>query len=148
MTRNGERDDENIDRHQIERENPSCFGHIALIAIFNDGDMELARQQKNAAGRQQHGCERSVEIRRISQDSFQNRIGGSAFRQIRKTVKHAPGDVSAHTDEGEQFHNGFCGDREHQSILVLGRIDMARAKGHGEAGKQQGHEECSRPRAR
>ena len=51
------------------------------------------------------------------------------------------GDVDADDQEGDELDDRFDRDREHQPVLVLGRVDMAGAERHREAGEHQRDDE-------
>ena len=40
----GDRNDENIDHHQVERKRPGCLADIVQRSVLNDRQMELTRQ--------------------------------------------------------------------------------------------------------
>lgn len=50
-TGNGERNDEKIDEDEIERKQPGRRLHVTFVAVLDHGDMKLARQENDHAGR-------------------------------------------------------------------------------------------------
>lgn len=64
--------------------------------------------------------------------------------QIAKPIEHPPRRVDADQDEGDQLDQRFHGDGEHQAILMLGRVDVACAKRHGETGQQERDDQSQR----
>ena len=68
-------------------------------------------------------------------------MGVEALHDGIVAVEHHEGDVAADHQERDQLHHGLEGDRQHQAVLVFGRIRVARAEGDGEARQHEGDDE-------
>ncbi|MGY3558215.1 hypothetical protein ACVWXP_001484 [Bradyrhizobium sp. USDA 4463] len=53
--------------------------------------------------------------------------------------KHPEGDEDAGGEEGDQLDDGLGRDREHQAVLMLGRVGLPRAEQHREGRHRQRH---------
>ena len=142
----GQRDDKDIDGDEVEREKPGCRAHIPLVAILDDGDVELAWQQQDHEGREHGGAEPGRPIRRLRQHGLQRFIGGGLHREIPEAVEHHPGDEDANNQEGDQLHDGLRGDGQHEAIIVFRRIDPPRPESHGKEGQHQRNDDRDRQR--
>ncbi len=133
--------DEKIDRQQIEREGEGGGADIALVVVFDHGDMELAGQEQHgAAGEQgQRGPDR--KIRRRRQDRANARDARRTPEQVAQPVEHAPDDKGADREKGEKLDRRLGGDGQHQAVLVLAGVDASGAEGHGETREQQGDDQ-------
>ncbi len=79
------------------------------------------------------------------------RLAGQRCRRVRplqglaeqceRPVEHPEGDEHADADEGNELDQQFGGDRQHQAVLVLGGVDMARAEQDREDRHRNGHVE-------
>ena len=63
----GDRHDEQVDQHQIDREHPARALDLALVVVLDHRDVELPRQQKDRDERQQRAGEQRVERRLAGQ---------------------------------------------------------------------------------
>jgi hypothetical protein len=61
--------------------------------------------------------------------------------QIVWPVEDEPDRVDADDDEGEELDHGLCRDRQHQSVLMFGRLGTAGAEQGREGGEDQRHPE-------
>ena len=132
-----QRNDENVDRDEIERKEPRGRAHVALIAVLDHGDVELARQQQDAAGRQECGRDPCGRVRHARKHAADGGIGRGARGEIAQAVEHPPRHVDADGDEGDELDEGFHRDREDEAVLVFGGVDVARAERHREARQHQ-----------
>ena len=73
---------------------------------------------------------------RVSTEAGQRRIHRLAEQRDRP-VEHPEGDEDADRQKRQQLDDRFRGDREHQAVLMLGRVDMARAEQHREQRHRQ-----------
>ena len=140
----GERDrhHEQIDQHEIERKQPGGAADLGFAVVLDHRDVELPRQQHDGEQRQQrHGAER-CELR--ARASARRRCCGCVERareQRDRPVEHHEGDEDADGEEGHQLDDRFRRDRQHQAVLVLGRIDVAGAEQHREGRHRQRDEQ-------
>ena len=58
-----------------------------------------------------------------------------------RAVEHPERDEDADRQERHELDDRFGGDREHQAVLMLGGIDVARAEQHGEGRHRQRDEQ-------
>jgi hypothetical protein len=65
----------------------------------------------------------------------------AALQQVPGTVEHHEHHRQADQREGQQLDHRFHGDGEDQTVLVFGRVGVARAEDRREGGKHQRHEE-------
>ena len=72
----GERDrhHEQVDQHQIEREQPAGAADFALAVVLHHRDVELARQQHDREERQQRRGEEGAERRAAREDRRRRRM--------------------------------------------------------------------------
>ena len=138
QARHSKRNDEDVDRHEIEGKKPGGGAHIALVAVFHDGHMKLARQQQNGAGGQKRVGDPGGAIERRGEHLVDALAVDGLHHEIAKTIEHPPGHIAAHADEGCQLDDALHGDRHHEAIVMLGGVDLARAEGHGETGEHDG----------
>ena len=127
-----DRDDEQIDQHQIERKQPGGAADFGFAAVLHHGDVELARQQHDRdGGEQRHDDERAPH--RLA---GQHRRGARRLHRLReqrhRPVEHEERHEHADRHEGDELDQRLGRDREDQAVLMLGRIDVARAEQHRE----------------
>ena len=79
------------------------------------------------------GCRRNRSGRLRAFDRRREQRAGAA--------EHPEGDENADRQESEQLDDRFGGDRQHQAVLVLGRVDMAGAEQHREGRHRQRDEQ-------
>ena len=101
--------------------------------------MELAWQQHNGDERQQRHRDQSCELRLACENRRRTRPFHRLREQRHRPIEHPEGDEHADRQEGDQLDQRFRRDRQHQAVLVLGRVDMARAEQHRERGHRQRH---------
>ena len=127
-----DRYDEQVDQHEIEREQPGRPPDLGLAVVLDDGDVELARQQDDGEQRQQghrdDGAEHGLACEHRSGVGPLERLG----KKCNRPIEHPERDKYPDPDESDELDDGLGRDRQHQSVLVLGRIDMARSEQHGE----------------
>ena len=62
-------------------------------------------------------------------------------RDLVEAAEHPERHVRADDEEGDELDDRFERDRQHQPVLVLGRVGVAGAERHREAGEHQRHDE-------
>ncbi len=127
-----DRDHEQVDQHEIEREQPGGAPDLVLVVVFDHGDVELARKQQDREQRQQRHHREGPEIRRARQDGAGLRMFDRPGEERGRPVEHREGHEYADRQERDQLDERFRRDRQDQPVLVLGRVDMARAEQHRE----------------
>ena len=143
-----QRRDEQIDQHEIDGEQPRRGDDIARIAILDDADVKLARQQQDRRRREQR---RGQPIGRIGgrlDHRADARVGLGDARQFADPAGKTPDDERAHGEKGHQLDDGFDRNGQDQPVLMLGRIDAPRAEGHGEGRQHHRHREIEGRRRR
>jgi len=138
--RNRDGDHEQVDDDEIEREQPAGAAHFRLGRILHHADMELARQQHDREKRQQRHCDKIADRRRGFDGAHGLRRFHRAFPQLRR-AEHHEGDEHACSDEGHQLDQRFRRYCQHQAVLVLGGVGLARAEQHREGGEGDGDDE-------
>ena len=136
-----DRQHEDVDRQQVEREQPDRLVEVALVHVFHHRHLELARQEHDGGHRQEgeRGPRRVVAA--VAADREQRAQLGhlaGAAEDVVEAVVHPEGDEQAHRDEGEQLHHRLECDRRHQALVALGGVEVARAEQDGEGGQQHG----------
>ena len=129
---NGDRDHEQVDQHQISGEQPGRAPHLVDIVVLDHGHMKLARDQHEGEERQQRHRRPGIDMQVARQDRGDARNAHRLGEQGDRSVEHPERDEDANREEGDQFDGGFRGDRQHQSVLVLGGVHMTRAEQNGE----------------
>jgi hypothetical protein len=57
--------------------------------------------------------------------------------QRERTVEHDEGDEYADGEKSHELDDRFRGDRQHQTILMLGGVDVTGSEQHGEGGHEK-----------
>jgi hypothetical protein len=104
--------------------------------------MELPRQHNKCHEGQQRHRHECVDARLPAEDGGGGWSLHCLVEQRHWAVEHPEGDENSDSEERHQFDDRFRGDRQHQAILVLGRIDMTGPEQHGE----RGHRKCDEKR--
>ncbi len=136
---NRDRQDEEIDRQQVEREEPERAIEMALVDILHDHDLELARQAEDGGhGEEGHGDpvdaahDAGVLVQRLD-----GRRRGAFGEEVAEAMEDAIGHEQADGGERHQLEDRFEGDRDHHAGMVLVRMEAAAAEEHGEDGEHQ-----------
>ena len=61
--------------------------------------------------------------------------------EIAEAVEEPPRDVHPHAEKGHQLDHGLHRHRGHETGLVLGEVEVARAEQDAEQGEGAGHEQ-------
>ena len=103
-----------------------------MVGVLDHRDVELTRQAEDRQHRQQRlGPEAGAEGLGL-QLLLQLQIGIGLGEQVAQAIEHAPGDIDAQGQEGDQLDQRFEGDRLQQADMVLGGIGVAGAEQDGE----------------
>ena len=139
----GDRDrhHEQVDQHEIDREHPARALDLALVVVLDHGDVELPRQQQDRDERQQRHRQQRVERRLAGQHRGGRRRIHRLAEQRDRPVEHPEGDEDADRQERQQLDDRFGGDRQHQAVLMLGRVDVPGAEQHREHRHRQRDEQ-------
>ncbi len=136
-----DRQHEQVDQHEIEREQPGRALDLGLAVVLHHRDVELPGQHQDRDERQQRhggeGCQRRL--------AGQYGRGVGALHRLReqcgRPVEHPERHEDADGEERDQLDDRFRGDRQHQSILMLGGVDVTGAEQHGERCHRQRDEQ-------
>ena len=148
QSRNCDRHDENVDRHQIDGKQPCGAAQIGAPGILDDRNMELARQEYDREhGEQGHG-DPPPAIEALRKEVRHGWCRSSRLVEGHRAVGKDEGDEGSDRDEGDQLDDRFNRDRQHHAMLMLGRVDVAGAEqdregGHGD-GDEKGQILCGR----
>ena len=122
-----QRRDEQVDGDEIE---PGTARRRAAmsraVAVLDDGDVELARQQQDRArptaawSTSQFGGSGARWI-----TAAMRGLGCAAAARAGEAAEQPPDHEGADGEEGDELDQQFGRDRQHQPVLLLGRIDAA-----------------------
>ena len=126
-----------VDQDEIKRIQPDSALDLFFVVVFDHGDMELPGQQDKRHERQQRHRNQCIETRLPAKNSGRRRALHRFADERERTIEHPERHKDADCKERHELHDRLCGDREHQAILVFGRIDVAGAEQNGECGHRQ-----------
>ncbi len=137
----GDRHHEQVDQHQVGREQPARRPEARRMAVLDHGDMELARQAEEGHRRQERGDdpgERRALARHALGDLGRARDMG---QEIARPVEQHEQHERPHGQQCQQLDHRFEGDRQHHAAMLLGGLDVAHAEQDGEERHQGGHDQ-------
>ena len=112
---------------------------MALVDVFDDRDLELARQQDDRQHRQ-HRQRRPGGVVAGGAALHQQRVElghrGGFGKHIGEAVEHAVSHEHADGNKGDQFDDGLKGDDCDQTLVAFGGVEVAGAKQDGECRQQ------------
>ena len=135
-----DRQDKQIERERIERQEPNCLADMTLADVLDDADLELPRKAHHRERRdehQRHPAGRAAGCRIERQQAAQVRGLCGARKHVAQPVIDAIDDKRADSEERRELHDGFEGDRGNHSLVPLGRVQMPRAEQHCEEREDQ-----------
>ena len=132
---------ENIDQHQVERKQPGGAANLRLGIVLDDGHVELARQQHDAHEAEEGHRDPVAGVEALRERPLRLGVLQNAADEPAEAAEHGEDDEKPDGEEGRQLDEGFRRHRDDQALLVLGRIDMARAEQHRERGHRQRNDE-------
>ncbi len=103
--------------------------------------MELTRQQHDCHGGQQRHCDQRAPHRLAREHGCGVRRLHRFGEQRRWSVEHHEGDEYADRDEGHELDQRLGRDRQDEAVLMLGRVDVARAEQHREGRHRERNEQ-------
>jgi hypothetical protein len=128
----GDWNDEQIDQHEIDRKHPAGAPDLPLVIVLDDSDVKLPRQQQDCDERQQRTGQQHVKRRLAAEHRrCQGRLHSLA-EQRHGTVEHPECDKNTDCQKRYELDDGLRCDRQHQPVLMLGRVDVPSAEQHGE----------------
>ena len=129
------RNDEYIDEYEVGREQPRCATDFRFGVVLDDRDVELARQEDNANEAQQRHRHPRTAARAIREDARDFGVCADMAHETRQPTEHRENHEQPDGQEGRELDERLRRDRQHQAVLVLRRIDMARTEKNGEGGE-------------
>ena len=117
------------------------MAQISRTTVLDDRHMELSRKHDNGPGRQQCHCEPETPIGCLIKDFRNLWFCGHLIEQIGRAIKQPPRDKNACRKKRHQFDGRFHCDGYHQTILMLGRVNLPCSKNNGKKRKHQGHQQ-------
>ena len=114
-----DRHDEQVDQHQVEREQPTRRPEAGRMIVLDHGDVELARKAKKGHRRQQRG-DRPSERRALATDPVGN--GRNALdlgQQVGRPAEQHEQHERADGEKRQQLDHRFEGDRQHHAAVLL-----------------------------
>ena len=133
-----DRNHEDVDQQQIQRKHPYGPAQMALVAVFDNSDLELPRQHHHCQCRQQ-GQREPVPVSpgRGHGHGLHDARCGRLVEHIDKPVVQHEGREHAHAQEGDQFHDRLERNRRHHTLVAFAGIEMAGPEQDGECSKGQ-----------
>jgi hypothetical protein len=139
--RHGDGHHEEIDRDEVEREQPGGAFQVADAGVLHHRHVELARQQHDGAhGEQRHGHP-APALQPAAENLRDLRRGRHAAEQRADAAHEPEGGEDADGQEGDELDRRLHRDGEDEPALVLGGVRMAGAEQGGEHGHGDGDDE-------
>ena len=138
QTRDRDRDHEDIDGHQIGREQPGGFFQFAFICVLNHRHMELARQADDRCEGQQGD---GHPFRRVNIEG--KALGDGRYRagpgnEIDRAGEHEERNEHPGGQKRHQLDDRFKRDRPHHTFVVFRCIHITGA----EHDRENRHQQC------
>ena len=142
QARHGDRNDEDVDGHQIGREHPGGALELVAAGVLDRRHVELARQQHDGKRRQQRHGQPLPAIEATGKQRRDSGFGRGTFEKRPDAAHHTEHDETADRHEGHQLHQRFDRDGENHAVLMLGGVDVAGTEqncedAHGERHQQR-----------
>ena len=136
-----DRHHEDVDEDQIKRKLPGGLPYIADVPVFRHRDMKLAWQHHHREGRDERHRQQREGIGTRAEHRLEiDRLGGLC-EQILRPREQAEGHIGADCEEGDELDDRFQRDRQHEAIMVFGRVDAPGAEGDGKEREHQSDHE-------
>jgi hypothetical protein len=132
---------EQIDENEVERKQPRGATDLGFAGVLHDSNMELPGQQDEGKKCEHRHGRKGRRVRRLRKPGEQLRPLRRLLQQPLGTAKHHEGHERANRHEGDELDDRFAGDCQHQSVVMLGGIDLAGAKQRGEDRHCQRHKQ-------
>ena len=141
QARGRDRHHEQIDKDEVQREQPRGAADLSLAVVLDHGNVELPRQQHDGEQRQRRHRAERAERRRMRQHRRGLRQLQRARKQRQRPGEHDEGHEDADGEKSDELDDQLGGDRHHQSVLVLGGVDVPRPEQDREGRHQQRNEQ-------
>ena len=99
----GDGNDEDVDRHQIEREQPGGALHLAGIGVLHRRHMELARQEDHREGGKQREGQPLPAVQPTGEQAHHLRVRRGALEEGADAAHHPEHHEQAHRQEGDEL---------------------------------------------
>ena len=141
QARGRDRHHEQIDKDEVKREQPRGAADLSLAVVLDHGNVELPRQQHDGEQRQRRHRAERAERRRMRQHRRGLRQLQRARKQRQRPGEHDEGHEDADGEKSDELDDQLGGDRHHQSVLMLGGVDVPGPEQDGEGRHQQRNEQ-------
>ena len=141
QARRGDGNHEQVDQHQVDREQPGGAADLRLRVVLHHRHVELARQQQDGHQAEERHRQPGHAVKVAGEDAMDLRVLLDALEKIADAAQHGERDEEADRQEGGELDERFGRNRDDQAFLMLGRIDVARAEQNGEGRHRQGDDE-------
>ena len=135
-----DRDDEDVDRDQVKRKQPARPADFGIAGILHHADMKLPGQQHDREKRQQRHGQEVADRRRVLDGPHSLRRLHRGLDQCDR-AEHPERNEGADGEERHQLDDGLRCDRQHQAVLMLGRIGLSGSEQHREQSQRDRHEQ-------
>ena len=115
----GDRHDEDIDEHEVEREQPGGAPHLALGIVLDHGDVELARQQNDAHEAQERDRQPRAAVKAAGEEVAVSR----GLSLTRSTKPPTPPNSSSDDEDAEREEGRELDQRIRRRSPASGRPD-------------------------
>lgn len=137
----GDRHHEQRGQGQVGGKHPLGQAQVLGLDVLHHGDVELPRQADD-----RHHGDAGLHHHRRPVDGFlpillQARGEHGLAEQVVETVVQAIGDKGADREKGQQLDQGFEGNRQHHTAVVLGGVEVAGTEDDGEQRQDQRHDQ-------
>jgi hypothetical protein len=140
QSRERQRDDEDVDEHEIERKEPGNPPHVLDGAVLDHHHVELARQKERGDAGQEREREVCADAGRLPEKHEIRAAFGDPRQDRVHAAEHPEGDVDPDHQEGDELHDRLERDGQHEPVLVLGGVRVAGAERNCEACEHHGHD--------
>jgi hypothetical protein len=137
QARKRDRHDKKIDQHEIDRIEPDRALDLIFVVVLDHCHVELPRQHDDRDERQQRHRNQRVETRLPAENGGRRRALHRFADERERAIKHPERHEDADRKKRHELHDRLSSNREHQAVLVFGRIDVAGAEQNGESGHRQ-----------
>ena len=131
-----DRQHEEVDRHEVERQEVARCLQFQLGAVLDDRDVELPRQHDDGEGRQHDQQNPAADGRLIGHGRGDEQVLRGALPQIRRPVEEEEYNGNTDRGEGQQLDDGLHRHCKDQAVLVFRGIRVAGPEHHGETRHQ------------
>ena len=133
----GDRQHEQIDQQEVEWKEPGGARDVALVRVLDHRHLELAGQEEDGGERGEDDPHPVGGRPRERGERRELGLGEGAVEERAQAVVQPVDDPESDGEEGDELDHRLEGDRRHQSLVVLGDVEMPRAEEDGEEREQR-----------